>query len=84
VEHPTLFVSATLDGQTPPSNAKEVAAGFPNATHVVVEGGSHQSTELDPPELTRRLADFLRGEATADTTFVLPFAFAAPESASSD
>lgn len=74
-EHSTLFLSASLDGQTPPDNAREVAAGFPNATHVLVEGGSHQGTELDPPELTRRLADFLRGEATGDTTFVLPFTF---------
>jgi len=83
-EHPILFLSASLDGQTPPSNTEDVAAGFPNATRILVVGASHQSTELEPPELTRRLADFLLGEATTDTTFVVPFGFAAPDSATSE
>jgi len=84
VDRPTLFLSGSLDGHTPPSNAAEVAAGFSRATFVLVEGASHQSTELDPPELTRRLADFLLGEATTDTTFVVPFTFATPENDASD
>lgn len=79
VDHPTLFLSGTLDGQTPPSNAAEVAAGFARATHIRVEGGSHAQLELEPMELTSKLAAFLRGDAIADTTFLLPIEFAPPE-----
>jgi pimeloyl-ACP methyl ester carboxylesterase len=78
-DRPTLFLSATLDGHTPPSNTEEVAAGFTRATHVLVRGASHQGTELTPPELPRRLATFFAGGATRDTTFTVPFAFLTAE-----
>lgn len=72
---PTLFLSGTLDGHTPPSNADEVMAGFTNATRIVVEGGSHQHLELDLPEVTRSLGAFFRGERVPDTTYVEPLEF---------
>ena len=78
-DNPTLFISGTLDGQTPPSNADEVARGFTNATRIVVNGGSHQYLELDPPGIARRMVAFLRGQALADTTFAVPLEFVIPE-----
>jgi len=83
-DRPTLFVSATLDGQTPPSNTHAVARGFANASFIVIDGTSHQGTELTVPELPDRLAAFLGGAAVNDTTFVVPFAFERPGSTSGE
>jgi pimeloyl-ACP methyl ester carboxylesterase len=38
---PTLFVSGTLDGDTPEANAAEVLRGFAGGEHLHVEGGAH-------------------------------------------
>lgn len=78
-DRPALFVSGTFDGQTPPSNAAEVAAGFSNPTQILVEGGSHQYLELEPPALGKRMAQFFAGTALSDTVFVRPLEFALPE-----
>jgi pimeloyl-ACP methyl ester carboxylesterase len=40
-ELPVLFVSGTLDGDTPEENAVEVSHGFPNAERLRVEGAPH-------------------------------------------
>ncbi|MEO8190809.1 MAG: alpha/beta hydrolase [Acidobacteriota bacterium] len=38
---PALFVSGTLDGDTPEANAEEVARGFQNGVRLSVEGAAH-------------------------------------------
>ncbi|MEP6800888.1 MAG: alpha/beta hydrolase [Acidobacteriota bacterium] len=38
---PALFVSGTLDGDTPLANAEEVARGFKNGVRLLVDGGAH-------------------------------------------
>jgi pimeloyl-ACP methyl ester carboxylesterase len=38
---PVLFISGTLDARTPVSNAEEYRAGFPNSTHLIIEGAVH-------------------------------------------
>ena len=40
-ELPVLFVSGTLDSDTPEENAIEVSRGFPNAERLRVEGAPH-------------------------------------------
>lgn len=40
-EIPVLFISGTLDGRTPPANARDVAQGFPGAEHLVIENAGH-------------------------------------------
>ena len=40
-ELPVLFVSGTLDGDTPEENAIEVSRGFPNAELLRIEGAPH-------------------------------------------
>lgn len=40
-EIPALFISGTLDGRTPESNAEEVLGGFPNGVHLVIETAIH-------------------------------------------
>ena len=41
---PTLFVSGTLDSNTPPAQADAVAARFSHAVHLVIENAGHEST----------------------------------------
>ena len=47
---PTLFISGTLDSNTPPYQAEEVRWGFPNSIHLIVENAGHEST-LPLPEV---------------------------------
>ncbi|MDQ2870081.1 MAG: alpha/beta hydrolase [Acidobacteriota bacterium] len=44
---PALFVSGTLDGDTPEANADEVAPGFRNGSRLVIEGGAHGLLALE-------------------------------------
>lgn len=41
-EAQSLFLSGTLDANTPPEQSREVMSGFPNARLIVVEQGGHQ------------------------------------------
>ena len=60
---PVLFISGTLDARTPPSNAREVAEGFPRSHHLVIEGGSHDDDLfLSSPGILETMLRFLRGE----------------------
>jgi len=38
---PVLFISGSLDGETPPGRTNETAAGFPRGTSLIVPGASH-------------------------------------------
>jgi len=60
-EVPTMFVSGTLDSNTPPDQAEAIGARFPNAVHLVVENGGHEDL-LPNPEVRRAILRFFRGE----------------------
>jgi hypothetical protein len=66
-----LFVSGTLDGNTPPEQAEAVRAGFPNSAHVIVENGGHEDL-LRMDEVRALIARFLSGEKLADTRLEKP------------
>ncbi|HEX9755485.1 MAG TPA: alpha/beta fold hydrolase [Gemmatimonadales bacterium] len=66
---PTLFVSGTLDAQTPPHQAEEVRWGFPNGRHLVVEHSGHEST-LDRPAVRELVVRFLSGEDVGEMRIV--------------
>jgi pimeloyl-ACP methyl ester carboxylesterase len=68
---PTLFVSGTLDSQTPPHQAEEIRWGFQHGVHLIVENAGHEST-LDKPDVQRVLVRFLAGEPVTDQRIVLP------------
>jgi pimeloyl-ACP methyl ester carboxylesterase len=57
---PTLFVSGTLDTNTPPFQAEEVRWGFPNSTHLIVENGGHET--LPSSEVQTVIVDFFKGQ----------------------
>ena len=60
---PALFISGTLDPRTPPATAEEVARGFPNGRHLVIEGGAHDDDLLiSSPRIGEVMLRFLSGE----------------------
>ncbi len=60
---PVLFVSGTLDGRTPISNAKEIAEGFTNHRHLIIRNASHGGDLFtSSPKILETVKMFLRGE----------------------
>jgi pimeloyl-ACP methyl ester carboxylesterase len=57
---PALFVTGSLDGNTPPDQAERVRAGFPRSHHLIVEGGGHDAAWVVPAALDAVVA-FLDG-----------------------
>lgn len=68
---PALFVSGTLDANTPPEMAEAVRAGFPNGRHLIVENGGHEDL-LGHPEVLKRVLAFLRHEEVVDQRLAAP------------
>jgi len=61
---PALFISGTLDGRTPPANAREVLRGFPDGRHLVVENAGHSDDLfLSSPEIREVMEAFLAGDS---------------------
>ena len=70
---PTLFISGSLDGRTPSSNADELMGGFTRARHLVVRNGGHSDDLLiASPELERAIVDFFLGRALSTTEIEIP------------
>lgn len=67
----TLFLSGTLDWNTPPHQAEEVRWGFSNATHLIVENAGHEQI-LPQPAIGKAILDFLRGKDVHGVKVVLP------------
>lgn len=57
---PTLFVSGTLDTNTPPFSAEEVRWRFPNSTHLIVENGGHET--LPGSQVQTVIVNFFKGQ----------------------
>ena len=76
---PVLFISGTLDIKTPPENAEDVLAGFPNGHHLVIHGGSHDDDLfLSSPKIAEAMIGFLRGEKVIDRVELEPLRFKLP------
>ena len=68
---PALFISGTLDSNTPPWQAEAARSGFSHAAHVVVENAGHEST-LPLPEVQTLIREFLSGEDVEDRRIASP------------
>jgi pimeloyl-ACP methyl ester carboxylesterase len=69
---PTLFISGTFDVRTPPSNAEEVRKGFPNSSHLIIEGAVHSDPLfLSSPKIKDVMLEFLKGQELSTTTITL-------------
>jgi pimeloyl-ACP methyl ester carboxylesterase len=69
---PVLFVSGELDARTPPGNVDEIASGFSNHVHVIVENVGHPAREVLSAEYRALQDAFLRGEAVESCVLSLP------------
>jgi len=67
---PALFVSGTLDSNTPPEQVERARPGFANSTHLIVERAGHESTLI--PEVTEAIAGFFHGDAVISRTIKGP------------
>ncbi len=67
----TLFLSGSLDWNTPPQQAEEVRWGFSRSTHLVVENAGHEQV-LPQPAIRDAIRRFLAGEAVGDVHVELP------------
>lgn len=68
-----MFVSGTLDGRTPVSNADEIKKGFPNSKMVIVEGAGHgDRLFVGSPQIAEVILEFLKGNPKPVTQIVLP------------
>lgn len=77
---PVLAISGTLDNRTPPSNAREALAGFPQTRHLIIEGGSHgDDLFLSDDRLANAMLSFLRTGDPGIARIVLePVSFGLP------
>ena len=70
---PALFISGSLDSNTPPYQAEQVRWGFPNSVHLIVENAGHEST-LPLREVQQAMVDFLKGVDVTARRIVAPMA----------
>jgi pimeloyl-ACP methyl ester carboxylesterase len=76
---PVLFISGTLDVKTPPENAEDVLAGFPNGHHLIIGGASHDDDLfLSSSKIGDAMLGFLRGEELASSIELPPLRFRIP------
>jgi pimeloyl-ACP methyl ester carboxylesterase/cytochrome c-type biogenesis protein CcmH/NrfG len=68
---PALFISGTLDANTPPDRAEEVRRGFPHSAHIIVENAGHQDL-LRAAGVVEAIAAFVGGRPVRSQTFSLP------------
>jgi pimeloyl-ACP methyl ester carboxylesterase len=73
---PVLFISGTLDGRTPVSNAEEVRKGFSNSFHLIIEQAGHVDTTMFVPDTVKAmLAFFATGELSTSRITQPPLEF---------
>lgn len=70
---PTLLISGTLDGRTPPENAEEILRGLKNGVHLVIEHAGHSDPLfLSSPKILEAMQAFLRGQPLPARRIALP------------
>ncbi len=68
---PVLFISGTLDSNTPPWQAEELRWGMPRATHLIVDNAGHEDM-LPMPEVQRAIGDHFAGKDVAGRHIARP------------
>ena len=66
---PALFISGTLDPNSPPAQSEEVRRGFSNSTHLIVENGGHEM--LPATEIQNLILDFFKSVDVSKRTLSL-------------
>ena len=68
---PTLFLSGTLDNNTPPFQADEVRRLFRPSTHLIIENAGHESILVEP-RVQQTMVEYLRGQDVSRVKIALP------------
>ena len=68
---PALFISGTLDSNTPPYQAEQMRWGMPNALHIIVQNAGHEDLEPNA-EVQEAMADYFAGKDVASRRIALP------------
>jgi pimeloyl-ACP methyl ester carboxylesterase len=68
---PVLFISGTLDSNTPPYQAEEVRWGMPRATHIIVPNAGHEDLEPNA-EVQAVIAEYFAGNDVTSRRIALP------------
>jgi pimeloyl-ACP methyl ester carboxylesterase len=68
---PVLFLSGTLDSNTPPYQAEEIRWRMPNAMHIIVANAGHEDLEPNA-EVQNVIADYFAGKDVSTRTVNLP------------
>lgn len=64
---PVLFFSGTLDGRTYIESAKELAEGFQNGVHIILDGAGHDMF-MSTPRVKELMIDFLKNNTIPSQT----------------
>lgn len=67
----TLFMSGTLDNNTPPYQAEEVRWGFSNSSHIIVNNAGHEQI-FTHPQAIPTIVRFLKGDDVNDVALAYP------------
>lgn len=67
----TLFVSGTLDANTPPERAEAAMRGFPNAQHLIVENAGHDGI-FNHPEVHATIRAFFADQPVDEVKITSP------------
>ena len=67
----TLFMSGTLDFNTPPYQAEEVRWGYSNSSHIIVTNAGHEQI-LTHDDAVPNIIKFLRGEDVSNVALSHP------------
>jgi pimeloyl-ACP methyl ester carboxylesterase len=67
----TLFISGTMDSNTPPANARQVKQLFTNAEHLLVQYAGHEDM-LPDHNVQKAIVNFYRGNQIDSTNISLP------------
>ena len=70
-ELPVLFISGTLDSNTPPYQAEEVRWWMPRALHLIVQNAGHEDLEPNA-EVQAAIADYFAGKDVSTRRIALP------------
>jgi pimeloyl-ACP methyl ester carboxylesterase len=68
---PVLFISGTLDNNTPPFQAEQLRWGMPRATHLIVLNAGHEDM-LPMDAVQAAIADHLAGMDVSNRVIALP------------
>lgn len=68
---PTLFLSGTLDFNTPPYQAEQARWGYSNSHHIVVKNAGHEQIAYHP-KAQKTILSFFKGENIDEITMSYP------------